>query len=117
MRKLLATGALLVAAAAIGLIASALAPAQPRADVLQVRVGDRIRVVNAPIGCRVVRMRQLGGRVVIDCRRAGALRGTYGTLFSAREAVLLKFESRNTAKRVAVAVHHGDVQCCTEVKR
>ena len=116
MRKLLAAGALLAAAAAVGLVASALAPAQPRADVLQVRVGDRIRVADAPIGCRVLRMQQLGGRVVIDCRRAGALRGTYGTLFSAREAVLVEFESRKTAKRVAVGVHGKDVQCCRQVK-
>jgi len=116
MRKLLATGALLAAAAAVVLIASALAPAQPRPDVLQVKVGDRIRVANAPIGCRVVRMRQFGGRVVIDCRRAGALRGTYGTLFTAREAVLVEFESRKTAKRIAVGVHHQDLQCCRQVK-
>lgn len=116
MRKLLAAGALLAATAAVVLIASALAPAQPRADVLQVKVGDRIRVANAPIGCRVVRMRQFGGRVVIDCRRAGALRGTYGTLFTAREAVLVEFESSKTAKRVAVGVHHQDLQCCRQVK-
>jgi hypothetical protein len=61
-------------------------------------------------------MRQFGGRVVIDCRRAGALRGTYGTLFTAREAVLVEFESSKTAKRVAVGVHHQDLQCCRQVK-
>jgi hypothetical protein len=116
MKKLRAAGALLAAAAAAGLIASTLAPAQPRADVLQVRVGDRIRVAGAPIGCRVLRMSQLGGRVVIDCRRAGALRGTYGTLFSAREAVLVEFESPNTARRVAVGAHGKDVQCCGQAK-
>ena len=31
--------------------------------------------------------------------------GTYGTLLTAREAVLVRFESGKTAKRVAVGVH------------
>ena len=81
-------------------------------DVFHVQPGDRIQVAGASVGCRVKRMRQLGGRVVVDCRRAGALQGTYGTLLSEREAVLLRFESSTTAKRVATGAHRGKVESC-----
>jgi hypothetical protein len=111
MRKLLAA-LVLTSVAAMAWFLSSLAAAQTPADVLEARVGDRIRVVDAPIGCRVVRMRQLGGRVVIDCRRTGALTGTYGTLFSAREALLVEFKSRGTAKRRAEGVHFEPLEKC-----
>lgn len=77
-----------------------------------VRLGDKIRVVEAPIGCQIVRMRELGRRVVIDCRRAGALAGTYGTLLTAHEAALVRFESRHTARTVDLAIHEGAVRRC-----
>jgi hypothetical protein len=82
-------------------------------QTVSVRLGDRIRVVDAPrIGCRVVRMTEFGGRVVIDCRRAGRLAGTYGTFFTAHEAALVRFESSHTAKEVVVAAHDGAVPRC-----
>jgi hypothetical protein len=83
MRRLLAL-VILVAAAVLGAWivvgggASAASPAPAR--TVAVRVGDAIRVVGSPIGCRVARVDQLGGRIALDCRRAGALTGTYGTL-------------------------------------
>jgi hypothetical protein len=107
--------ACMLAAAALGAAGwSATGPAAtPRADtVLNAEPGDRIRVLGAPIACRVVRMSQLGGRVVVDCRRAGALQGTYGTFLTAREAVLVRFESERTAKRVAVGVHERGTKRC-----
>jgi hypothetical protein len=107
--------ACMLAAAALGAAGwSATGPAATwRADtVLTAKPGDRIRVVGAPIACRVVRMSQLGGRVVVDCRRAGALQGTYGTFLTAREAVLVRFESERTAKRVAVGVHERSSERC-----
>ena len=98
-------------AATVGFV-SGLATAQTPGPYLEARVGDQIRVAGAPIGCRVVRMRQLGGRVVIDCRRAGPLEGTYGTLISGREALLVEFESRHSARRVTCAVHRrGEPKC------
>lgn len=103
MRRVLVASAVVTATAASGWFASA--ATQRSGTVLEARVGDTIRVVDAPLGCRVFRMRQLGGRVTIDCRKSGALPGTYGTLFTAREAVLIRFETNRTAKRVTVAVH------------
>lgn len=112
MRRLLVLSVLVAAIAAASSFVGSLAAgvAQTPNTVIEARLGDRIRVVDAPIGCRVVRMSQLGGRVVVDCRRAGSLRGTYGTLFTAREAALVQYESSRTAKRVAVAVHEGEIR-------
>jgi hypothetical protein len=107
--------ACMLAAAALGAAGwSTTGPAATwRTDtVLNAKPGDRIRVVGAPIACQVVRMSQLGGRVVVDCRRAGDLRGTYGTFITAREAVLVRFESGRTAKRVAVGVHERSPKSC-----
>jgi hypothetical protein len=116
MKGLLAISALLAATAlgawsassdAAGGAARATEP-----ETITVRPGDRIRVAGAPIGCRVVRMKEFGGRAVIDCRRAGPLAGTYGTLISGREAVLIRFESKRAAKQVVCATQHGDVRRC-----
>jgi hypothetical protein len=82
------------------------------ARTVVVRVGDHIRVADAPLGCRIVKTRQLHGRVVVDCRRGGSLHGTYGTLLTAHEAALIRFESRHTARLAYVAVHHGLVRKC-----
>src|SRR5918999_2927578 len=112
MKRLLAC---VLAAAALGAAGwSATGPAATSREdtVLSAKPGDRIRVVGAPIGCRVVRMSQLGGRVVVDCRRAGALQGTYGTFLTGREAVLVRFGSGQTAKRVAVGVHERGSRSC-----
>ena len=79
---------------------------------LVVKVGDRIRVVDAAVGCRVARVRELHGRIAIDCRRAGALRGTFGTLLTDKQAALVQFRSKHTAKLVTVARHQGEAQQC-----
>lgn len=115
MKGLLAISALFAAIALGGWLASSNAARVARAtdpDTVTVRLGDKIRVAGAPVGCQVVRMKELGGRVVIDCRRAGALAGTYGTLISGREAVLIQFKSKRAAKQVVVAPHHGDARRC-----
>jgi hypothetical protein len=111
MGKLLVTSAMLAAMATGGLVSS-LAAAQTPGTVFEARVGDRIQVANTRIGCQVVRVRELRGRVVLDCRRAGALKGTYGTLLSGREAILIEFQSRTTARQVAVAVHGSRARRC-----
>jgi hypothetical protein len=113
MKRFVAASAGVTALVAGGWIGSSFAAGQMPSRTIEVRVGDEISVANAPIGCRVVRMNQLGGRVVVDCRRAGELEGTYGSLFTAREAVLVRFESSRTAKRVAVGVHENDVRQCS----
>jgi hypothetical protein len=111
MNKVIAASALLSAMGTVGVV-SAFGASQTPARVIEARVGDRIHVLDAPLGCRVARMSQLGGRVVVDCRKAGPLRGTYGTLLTAREAVLVEFESRKTARRVAVGVHDRESKGC-----
>jgi hypothetical protein len=102
----------LLAAMATGGVVSSLAAAQTPATLFEARVGDRIEVAGARIGCQVVRVKELGRRVVVECRRAGALKGTYATLLSAREAVLVEFESRSAARQVAVAVHNSRARRC-----
>jgi len=112
VRRLLACSLAIAMLAAAGWSATGGATEGRTEEVFNVRPGDRIRLVDAPIACRVVRMKQLGGRVVVDCRRAGALAGTYGTLVSAREAVLVRFESSTTAKRIAVGIHRRAAESC-----
>ena len=114
MNKLLAVSIL---CAAIGLgvwlgSSVALGGARVTGETFVVRPGDRIRVLDVPIACRVVHVRQLGGRVALDCRRGGPLAVTYGTLLTAREAALVDFESTHRAKIVAVARHGADARTC-----
>lgn len=73
------------------------------------RVGDVMEVEGAPIGCKVTRR---GGRVVIDCRRAGRLAGTYGSLFDERRVRVTRFRSSDTAKVVFKAKHRGRAHRC-----
>ncbi|MFL6031136.1 MAG: hypothetical protein ACJ74D_14045 [Gaiellaceae bacterium] len=77
-----------------------------------VRAGDEIRVLGAPVGCRVVHMRGFAGRLVVDCRRTGNLRGTYGTLLSGREVGLVRFESDHTGKLLYRAAQYGSIRKC-----
>ena len=67
------------------------------------RVGEQMRVRTQPVGCLV---RRFEGRPGVDCRRAGPLAGTYGTLLDRTKVVVVRFESRNTGKAVFTA-HHG----------
>jgi hypothetical protein len=72
-------------------------------------VGDRVTVDGQPLGCRVARQ---GGHVVLDCRRAGELAGTYGTMLSARRAEVVRYRSNTTAKVVFTATHRGGARRC-----
>jgi hypothetical protein len=87
------------------------APGSNRAVVLS--VGDRFRVEGVPLGCRVTRLRAYGGRVFVDCRRGGLLAGTYGTLMSDREVMLVRFRDAHTAKVVFQAKHEGRSSKCS----
>jgi len=112
MKRLLACS---LAAAVVGTAfgaATGLAAHWRTGSAIEVRPGDRIHVAGGRMGCRVVRMSELDGRVVIDCRRAGALEGSYGTLLTAREAILVRFVSPRTAKQVAVGVHERGMNRC-----
>ena len=114
MTKLLAVS-ILCAALGLGvLLGSSVASrgAHPTGETFVVRLDDRIRVLGVPVACRVVRVRQLGNRVALDCRRGGRLAATYGTLLTAREAALVDFESTHRARFVAVARHGGEARTC-----
>jgi hypothetical protein len=98
--------------AAAGWSATSGATDTRESEVFRLEPGDRIRVAGAEVGCRVKRMRQLEGRIVLDCRRGGRLQGTYGTLLTEREAILLRFLSSTTATRIATGTHRGKVERC-----
>jgi hypothetical protein len=69
---------------------------------ITLKVGDIVRVSGAPIGCIV----RLQAEVkTLDCRRIGALRGTYGTLLNGQSARVIRFETANIAKIVFSARH------------
>jgi len=109
--------ALLVLGTAMGLgvwlgSSVALGGGHTSAQTFVARPGDRIRVLDVPIACRVVHVREFGNRVALDCRRGGPLAVTYGTLLTAREAALVDFESTHRAKIVAVARHGADARTC-----
>ena len=79
------------------------------AQTVVMQVGDVMEVDGAPIGCQVARR---SGRIVIDCRRAGRLAGTYGTLFDERRVRVTRFRSSDTAKVVFKAKHRGRARRC-----
>jgi hypothetical protein len=104
--------ATLVVATTVGVArAGGVEPAE-RAEVT-VRVGDTIRVEGAAIGCQVVRR---ANRVVLDCRRGGELKGTYGMLFDERRAIVARFRSPRTAKVVFTARHGGSARACPSAR-
>jgi hypothetical protein len=88
------------------------APAPQR---LLLRVGDTVRVQGAGLGCQVARQ---NGRVTIECRRTGDVKGTYGTFLDERAAIVARFRSPATAQVVFDARHGGDWKACrTPVRR
>jgi hypothetical protein len=69
---------------------------------ITLKVGDIVRVSGAPIGCIVRRQAEVK---TLDCRRIGALPGTYGTLLNGRSARVVRFETASVAKIVFSAQH------------
>jgi hypothetical protein len=86
---------------------AAIAPGVPHQ--VSLRVGDTMLVEDAGVGCQVnVR----DGRVVIECRRSGAVRGTYMSVISKRGAKLARFRSDEAAKVIVGARHGGGWRAC-----
>jgi hypothetical protein len=113
------TRALIVAAVVTAFVAgTATAPGDParaRAasnDTVSLAVGDRIRVEQAAVGCRVARLNSYAGRIFVDCRRAGPLAGTYGAFLGEREVLVVRFRGGRTAKVVFSAHHEGGASKC-----
>jgi hypothetical protein len=78
-------------------------------DVVTIRLGEIVKVAGARVGC-VARV-EAGSRA-IDCRRIGALRGTYGTILTGSKALVVRFTSGDTGRVVFVA-HHGSTRTRT----
>jgi hypothetical protein len=72
-------------------------------------VGDSFQVSGAPLGCKVIA--RSGGKS-LDCRVAGSLAGSYGTLMSGRRLQVLRFRNAQVAKVVFVATQHGGFRVC-----
>ena len=84
-------------------------PPVPGAAQRALSVGDSFVVPGAKIGCEVTRR---GGSVLVECRRAGKAKGTYGTFFSSRTVRVAKFRSSRTAQVVFTARQHGKWRAC-----
>jgi hypothetical protein len=78
------------------------------------KVGDTLRIEGAAMGCQVTRR---GGRPVLECRRDGALRGTYGTFMSERSLTVARFRSPTTAQTILTAKHGGAWRACRRAAR
>jgi hypothetical protein len=91
---------------------SAQAAVRSHAKSVVLSLGDRFTVEHAPVGCRITRLSGYGGRVFVDCRRAGPLAGSYGTLLSDRQAMIVRFRDAGTAKVVFQARHAGVASRC-----
>jgi hypothetical protein len=109
----------IIGAAAIGAVTGALvgppsdASGQAGRSDFVVRPGDVVRVSGIPVGCRVV-TRGVPPATMLDCRRAGPLRGTYGILFGRSNVRVIRFTSTQAARIVVKARHGGDIVCCSK---
>ena len=104
-------------AAAIGwaLVAGALYQVNASASAGRTTIlslGDRIRLDQVPVGCRVARLAGQGKQVFLDCRRAGSLKGTYGTYFGASKVLVVRHLDARTAKVVFRARHAKQAERC-----
>jgi hypothetical protein len=90
------------------------APAAPRSngeDVL-IDLGDVVRVKGGAVGCRVTRRAGFPGQKLLDCRRAGALPGTFGVLMGVRKLLVVRFEKQDVARVVFTATNAGESTVC-----
>lgn len=68
-----------------------------------------MQVEGGSLGCQITRR---SGRIVIECRAAGSLRGKYGTFLSDRTATVARFRSSRTAQVVFTARHGAGWRVC-----
>ncbi len=88
-------------------------PAPPAVPYV-LRVGDTMQVEGGSLGCQVTRR---SGRIFIECRPAGKLRGRYGTFLSDRTATVARFRSSRTAQVVFTARHGAGWRVCGTPRR
>jgi hypothetical protein len=73
------------------------------------RPGDVVQLSGAPLGCRFIVPK---GLETLDCRVAGSLAGSYGTLMTAKRVQIVRFRDAQVAKVVFVATQHGGFRTC-----
>ena len=103
-------GLLLIGAALVG--HNEAATASP-SETFVASLGDRIRLEGEPVGCRVTRLAGYGPRTYIECRRTGALAGTYAALFSGKDVLIARFLGPHKARVVYRARHSGSGRNCS----
>lgn len=89
-----------VVAAVSALVAAAASPARnaaPPAGIIPVSLGDVAKVTGAPIGCLV---RRKDGERALDCRRTSVQVGSYATILTPTQVLVVRFESKKTARIV-----------------
>jgi hypothetical protein len=69
---------------------------------LTVDVGDVIAVAGGSIGCKVVLRATVK---TLDCRRAGSLPGTFGTMLNAKGLIVERFDTPRRATVILTATH------------
>ena len=84
-------------------------PPVPGAVQRALNVGDSFVVPDASIGCQVTRR---GSSVLVECRRAGKAKGTYGTFISSKTVRVARFHSSRTAQVVFTAKQGGKWRAC-----
>ncbi len=81
----------------------------PGPQQLVLKVGDTLRIDGTNTGCQVT---SRGSRPTIECRRAGSLKGTYGTFFTDRGVTVARFRSSDTAQTILTARHGRAWRAC-----
>jgi hypothetical protein len=84
-------------------------PPVPGAVQRALSVGDSFVVPGASIGCQVTRR---GSSVLVECRRAGKVKGTYGTFISSKTVRVARFRSSRSAQVVFTAKQGGRWRAC-----
>jgi hypothetical protein len=103
----------LVVSASLAVARALLIPAAEAATgggrTYEVKVGDVVKLTNGRLGCAV---RRRDGQTVFDCRRAGSLRGSYGTMTGESRVLVVRFLSEGVAHVVFAAKQGGEAARC-----
>jgi len=99
-----------LAFAAAGAACDAVAGAKSAGGApIVLHIGDTIQLAASPVGCKAgVR----SGVKTLDCRVAGPLAGSYGTLMSGGRVLVIRFRTARTAKVVFEATQRGYAKTC-----
>ena len=81
-------------------------------ETLVLSLGDRVRLDRVPVGCRVARLTGHGNQTFVDCRRTGALKGTYGAYFGGSKVLVVRYVDSRTARVVFQARHEKPADRC-----